>query len=164
MKITKLEAALKQINIAIYLYFNELDLISVHTLAWASRTIMFDLCKYKRIKTTSLSIMNKNYRESYEIFIRKAQNFFKHAAEKDDYKKDFDFKEDMTESILYDAISFYILYTWNQSNHMKIYNSYYYLKNSKNIEDTKIRQIVEKQLQSIKKLPNKKDFYEQIKS
>jgi len=80
MEITKLLAAEKQINISVYLYFNNMDLISAHSLAGAARNIVYDLCKSKNILDNPLNITKKSYKKSYEIYIRKAQNFFKHAS------------------------------------------------------------------------------------
>jgi len=157
MKITKLQAAKNQLNIAVYLYFNDMDLVSVHTLAWAARNIVYDLWKKKRIRKHPLDIMKTGYRDSYEIIIRQAQNFFKHAGEYWDHKKKFDLSEHLTENLLYDAISRYYSLNKRLSNHMKIFNSYFYLKNFDKIENKKIKKIVEKHKSST--IPSKSDFY-----
>jgi hypothetical protein len=49
MKITKIEAAKRQLNIAIYLFFSDYDLISTHTLSAAARGILYDLAKKENI-------------------------------------------------------------------------------------------------------------------
>lgn len=161
MNITKLEAVKRQLNISIYLYFNDLDLVSAHTLAWASRNILYDLWKLKNTKESPIDIIKTNYRESYETIIRKAQNFFKHAGEKWDEFKKFEFSEILTENLLYDTISRYYSITKILTNHMKIFNSYFYIKNKDKIENQNIKKIVEKYNYST--IPEKIDFYKSFK-
>lgn len=45
LKISKLDAAKRQLETAIRLYFNEADPISIHTLAGAAHTILSDINK-----------------------------------------------------------------------------------------------------------------------
>ncbi len=163
MKITKLQAAQKQLNVAIFLFFSDYDLISVHTLAAASRGILYDLAKKENI-SPNLWVIKKWYRQSYEIFIRKAQNFFKHAWEiRDSKNTSFDFKEEMTEMLLYETITLYLALSWELSSYMKLYKSFYFLKNSEKIESEKIKKIILEQKKEFwNKIPDKKEFYKKM--
>ena len=144
---------------------NNLDIISAHTLAWASRNIVFDLVKSKKIKKRPLDIIKKWYKQSYETYIRKAQNFFKHAQQFGDDKKIFDFDEKLTETLLYDAINMYYMLSKKLTNHMKIFNSYYYLKHFDEIENQKILKIVEKKLKLYNWIiPSKLDYYNEMRN
>ncbi len=163
MKITKIEAAKNQLNIAIHLFFSDYDLISTHTLSAAARWILYDLAKKENI-SPNLWVIKKWYRQSYEIFIRKAQNFFKHAGERDDSKNtSFDLQEDMTEMLLYEAITLYLALSWELTTHMKLFKSFYFLKNYEKIESEKIKEIITNQKKDFwNKIPDKKEFYEKM--
>ena len=163
MKVTKIEAAKKQLNIAIYLYFSDYDIISTHTLSAAARWILYDLAKKENI-SPNLWVIKKWYRQSYEIFIRKAQNFFKHAGEiRDSKDTSLEFSEDMTQMLLYEAITLYLALTWELTTHMKLFKSFYFLNNFNKIESENIKKIVKKQKKEFNnRIPNKKEFYEKM--
>ena len=49
--ITKLDAARRQLNQAIWLLFEDRDVVSIHTLACAATTILNDVAKAKKIRS-----------------------------------------------------------------------------------------------------------------
>lgn len=163
MRINKILAAEKQLNIAIFLYFNDYDLVSAHTLAGAARNIVFDLCKLEWIKERGIDLININYKEKYEWHLRKWQNFFKHASNPKDKNETFELKESDTEIIIYDAINLYYSLTKKLTNHMKIYNSYFFIRNKENVNSLKIKKMIEEQIiQKYDWIPDKKTYYEGI--
>lgn len=162
LEITKIDAARNQLNIAIYLYFNDMDLVSCHSLVWAARTIVFDLSKAKNIKEKPIDFIEKSYREIYEVHLRKAQNFFKHAAERWDDKKVFELDENLTQTLMYDAIVMYNS-LWNDlTKHMIIFLSYYYSIHKNDLKNQKIKSIVDKITSKLKNISSKKDYYNMI--
>lgn len=80
--ISKLEAAERQLDQAIRLFFARADAVSIHTLATSAYQIITDICKHKGIKR---EIEDSEVLEEFGIkrellnSIRQPQNFFKHA-------------------------------------------------------------------------------------
>jgi hypothetical protein len=82
IRIAKLEAARRQLDTAIELWFDDKDEISIHTLAFAAYEII-DVVSRKRNRTKELifdSLMIRDeYRQDWYRLIRKPATFFKHA-------------------------------------------------------------------------------------
>jgi len=97
--ITKIQAAERQLDTAIRLFFENIDLLSSYTLAAASREITDDLCEKKtqelfqqefarlgdalKVRLSfreemKISIKEQYYKDAMNLF-RKRQNFLKHA-------------------------------------------------------------------------------------
>src|SRR5260221_9419244 len=83
IKISKLEAARRQLVTAIRLYFANGDVVSTHTLAAAAFEILRDLDAHGPKTGTLFDHMERNikpeYVETFRKLIRKPGNFFKHA-------------------------------------------------------------------------------------
>ena len=81
IRISKLDAARRQLDVAIELWFAEGDEVSVHTLAAAAYQIIHDINKKKGGRELYYdSIMIKDeYRAEFIAFVKKDINFFKHA-------------------------------------------------------------------------------------
>jgi hypothetical protein len=82
MNITKLDAAKSQLATAIWLYFEDCDPVSVHTLVMAAAEIIDRLCESKGTPTwrCSFSTMIPEWRKEFVRRFYKARNFFKHAS------------------------------------------------------------------------------------
>ena len=90
-KITKFDAAVRQLNTAIAMWFRDEDLIAVHTLAAASHQIVHDIVKKRGgpdLIFNSLTVKDE-YRKEYVDIMKKPQNFFKHADKDQDGEIDF---------------------------------------------------------------------------
>lgn len=80
-RITKIEAAARQLSAAISLHFSRGDAISIHTLAAAALQILSDLAK----KSTAQGILKDEtfirpeMQKEWRRLISDAENFFKHA-------------------------------------------------------------------------------------
>ena len=107
--IAKLDAARRQLTTAVILYFNNLDVVSIHALAAAAYEVVGAIAK-KRGQSTLIQRslfdfltddMVKELRQS----MRRPQNFFKHADRDPDAKLEFD--PDSTEWVLLDAMLTY---------------------------------------------------------
>jgi len=80
--VSKLEAAERQLDQAIFLFFGEQDILSVHTLTTAAHQIISDVCKRRGIpREIEDSPILEQFGIKREVLavIRKPQNFFKHA-------------------------------------------------------------------------------------
>jgi hypothetical protein len=79
MSITKLDAATRQMNTAIELYFHELDEVSIHTLAAAAHNLLTDLSSAAPQQTVIQRYIRPGKLREFENAIRAPQNFLKHA-------------------------------------------------------------------------------------
>ena len=81
LKLTKLDAAVRQLNAAITLWFQDGDAVSIHTLASASHQVIYDVVRFGEgpaLLFDSL-IFRDEYRSRVGRILREPQNFFKHA-------------------------------------------------------------------------------------
>jgi hypothetical protein len=107
VKITKLEAARRQLEQAIELYFNGGDPVSIHTLAWAAFTVIRDVNKHRagpQMLVDKISDqMASEYGPGLKKRFRQAMTFFKHAEE--DPTDELEFWPDEAEIVILDACS-----------------------------------------------------------
>jgi hypothetical protein len=80
--VTKLSAARSQLETAIYLWFHEIDPVSVHTLAVAAHDCFVALVKHAVGKPSDLQQWLAEGSKGRRKRIPIAQNFFKHGANK----------------------------------------------------------------------------------
>jgi hypothetical protein len=101
--VTKLEAAHRQLRVAIRLFFERKDLIAVHTLTAAARGILRELARPRGIVGIDATIerLSPKYRKMVPQAINEAQNFFKHADR--DATRELKFNYGATEIFLIDA-------------------------------------------------------------
>lgn len=107
IKVTKLDAAKRQLETAIRLYFNSADTVSIHTLACAAHEILANInkkqCGFPMI--VSAAAVKKEYQKEFMRAIRTPQNFFKHAD--NDSEKTIVFRPEVTQHFIFDATSKY---------------------------------------------------------
>jgi len=141
LQISKLDAAKRQLEMAIKLYFNYCDPVSIHTLACAAYEILLDLSdKYGGIPMIlSGYIMKEEQRKVFCRELRKPQNFFKHG--KEDYKDSIVFNPDLTQYHIFDACTKYMEITgekpiyliafigWFLADNLKIFISNEFISN-----------------------------------
>jgi hypothetical protein len=80
-KIDKLDAARRQLNTAIYLWFNHGDAVSIHTLACSAHQIVHDINRKQggRDLLYDSLIFKDEYRQEAINHLKQDYNFFKHA-------------------------------------------------------------------------------------
>ena len=109
LKIAKLDAARRQLETAIRLYFAEGDPVSIHTLTAAAHQILADLSKREggspTITDTLLSFVGSKKRAEARRHIARAENFFKHADR--DSRGVLTFDPGLTELLLLQACTRY---------------------------------------------------------
>lgn len=90
-RISKLEAARRQLDTAIQLWFADADIVSVCTLAYAAYEIIHVISKGKR-KSTLLfdsDVIREEYRNDWSKWLKGNANFFKHANRDPSGEMDF---------------------------------------------------------------------------
>lgn len=131
LKISKLDASKRQLEIAIRLYFYSDDPISIHTLTAAAYNVIRDLnSKNERspmfMKDLFLDYIIENKKKEIQKMINEAENFFKHADK--DPEKILDFNTQLTEIMIWDACEHYTAITGESPPLFKIFLAWYYLQ------------------------------------
>jgi len=105
MKLTKVEVATRQLDTAINIFFDAGDVVSVHSLAAASATVLADILE----RTGEISWREQIVEEHPDLtkskvfnILRNAQNFFKHADR--DHQESLEFSETDNDAIIRIAI------------------------------------------------------------
>lgn len=111
--VTKVQAAERQLRIAIRLFFERRDLMAVHTLGAAARQVLQDLGRPRGIKGISEGEFIRAERQKEWVMIfKRAENFFKHADR--DADESLKFYYDATPFFLLDAALLHIRLTGRQ--------------------------------------------------
>ena len=97
--VRKLEAAKRQLQTAITLWFADADSVSVHTLACAAHQIIHDINADQKGTELLLDsvVIKEEFRREYLNEIRKAMNFFKHADRDPDPSGSIEFSQAITD-------------------------------------------------------------------
>lgn len=107
LHLDKLDVARRQIETAVYMWFQDMDAVSVHTLVAASGRVVLDMAAHLKIPTRLLDTryIKPGMEKEYKKLMRQAETFFKHA--KEDPDATLIFWASGTEYYLYDVISCY---------------------------------------------------------
>jgi hypothetical protein len=121
--VNKLEAAKRQTETAIVLYFNNGDPVSVHTLCCAAYDIVRTLNRKHggpfMLKDCDRFLATKAEKKQFHDCVNQAQNFFKHANGDPDEAHLLDTK--WTEALLFDAVQKYSLLAGECPRTMALY-------------------------------------------
>lgn len=126
LTISKLDAAKRQLETFIYLYFNSGDPVAIHTLAAAAFGIIRDLNLKAGGKPTIQEWMFENVLPEHKSLLRaklnEAQNFFKHADH--DHESTLKFNPESSKFLAWDACSKYIELTSETPPLFQIYHGW----------------------------------------
>src|SRR5579859_3836731 len=103
VKVSKLDAAKRQLETVIRLYFSNGDPVSIHTLTAAAYNVLHDVTKQKGaepmiIKGQKLDYVKPENHEMIKGKVSEAENFFKYADR--DHEATLDFNPDMSELLI----------------------------------------------------------------
>jgi hypothetical protein len=98
--VSKIEAATRQLNLAIVLYFQDVDALGVHTLAGAVHGLLEGLLSREERRGARLW---RDQRPHVKGMVDDSTNFLKHGAR--DATGVLKFNTDWTDFVLYDAIA-----------------------------------------------------------
>jgi hypothetical protein len=132
ISVTKLDAAKRQLQTAVELYFNNGDPISVHTLTWAGYQVICDLNKKQGsvpllVNDGFLMIVEPKHRGELERRLRQAHTFFKHADHNPDAVMEFEPRQ--TEYILLDACDHCLLLEGGASQLLASFPIWFFISN-----------------------------------
>ena len=87
-KVRKIDAAARELDTAVMLWFKGEDAVSIHLLACSAYQIVNDLCPSDELLYNSL-VFKDEYRREVNTSLKSAYNFFKHADNDADGVIDF---------------------------------------------------------------------------
>jgi hypothetical protein len=128
ISISKLDAAKRQLETAVRLYFHDGEPVSIHTLVSAAYNVIRDI-NTKRggppmlVKDGMLDYIKPEYQRDFRNKINEAENFFKHADK--DHDATLDFNPDQTEVIILDATGQYHRLTGEDPVLFKVFRGWY---------------------------------------
>jgi len=122
MLITKLDAARRQIDAAVDLYFREGEALATHTLVGAAHILITDLSKAAKLESIIDRYIVPDWRSRFEKAIRAPQNFMKHADR--DVEETLDFNPHNTELMLFIDIEMFKELTGFVTDPMHVFHVY----------------------------------------
>ena len=162
LKITKMDAAKRQLETAIELYFNDADPVSIHTLAGAAHTIISDLNNKNNGEPMSISDRNitEEYKKEFRDKINEAKNHFKHADK--DPEATIDFNPEVNELYIFDACEKYIELTSEKPRNFLIFRAWFLANHPNVLVDSKENTEFIERNKAV--LENKAKFFSNMKS
>jgi hypothetical protein len=105
IQLSKIDAALQQIETAIILWSEYKDPVSIHTLAHAAYQILYDLNKHQNgpCMTPDSDLVNPAMLKDWKKSWKEWSNFLKHAEK--DHNKTISFNPDINDMLLVDVVS-----------------------------------------------------------
>ncbi len=129
LSVGKLDAAKRQLETAIRLYFNYDDPVSIHTLCAAAYNVIRDL-NAKRDGEPMLKdlwrLLDTREAKEFKQLISKAENFFKHANRDPDAR--YTLNPEETEVLLLEATQRYLQLTGERPALMFVYTTWYVIQ------------------------------------
>ncbi len=111
LKISKLDAAKRQLEVAIRLYFHFGDPVAIHTLTAAAYNVLKDINSHRggepvlMKKQLAKEFIKPEYQKEFIAKLNEAENFFKHADR--DPQAVLKFKPRQSELLLWEAVEIY---------------------------------------------------------
>jgi hypothetical protein len=126
--LTKLDAAKRQLETAIKLYFSEDDPVSIHTLSAAAYNILRDVgqntgANPMMIKNMSLKYVIPGKEKLFLKRINEAENYFKHADK--DHEATLKYDTSLAEFFIIDAINQYYQQTGEDTLWFKLFRGWF---------------------------------------
>jgi hypothetical protein len=139
MILTKVEVARRQIDVAIRMYFQQGDEVSIHTLAASGRNVLVDLCRRKGLEPPMLldtmikTFIRAEHQKAVRDKAREAENFFKHADR--DPANEFDFPVGSTSFKLFEGVDAFQALTGDVTAEMKVFRAWWLIQNEDAVSD-----------------------------
>jgi hypothetical protein len=139
--LSKPEVAKRQLTQAIWLFFEQRDAVSVHTLAAAARQVLHDLAGRSSSVITENLALRPERKSKWICIVKAAENFFKHADR--DADAILTFRPQCTQFFLYDAIQLYRTVTGDLFYEAQVYLTWFSLTYPEFILDPGFRNMLE---------------------
>jgi hypothetical protein len=146
MKISKLDAAKRQLETAVRLYFSEADPVSIHTLSAAAHSLLSDVNKSRAgVPMLTESLLQNVRRDKVDEAKRRlsaAANFFKHADR--DPEEVHAFNPAQTEILLFDACFKYKDLTSEVVPTLAVYQAWFWLGPGADLVDVTQTKVIQR--------------------
>ena len=165
LKISKLDAARRQLETVVRLYFSSGDPVSIHTLTSAAYNILKDINKKRGgtpllLKEQFISFVKPEYQKLVKEKLNEAENFFKHADR--DHDAVINFNPEQSEFLTYEACTTYTTLTGEVPPMIKIYKVWYVSHHTDLYEFTEdVKKEISKLLPSVLSM-NKEEYFNTI--
>ncbi len=128
LAIDKLDAARRQLESAIELFFHDKDVVSQHTLVMAAHTILYDIAKKRGVggSLREPTVGTPEERTHAINSFRLPQNFFKHADQ--DPQGRLRFSPSITQFVIFDAGRLFVLLAGEPTRSMKVFLMWFQLR------------------------------------
>lgn len=166
MDISKLDAAKRQLDTAINLFFKNADVVSIHTLTAAAHQLLMDIANLEGIKSfmKDTELIRKGKEKEYLNIVNEAENFFKHADKNP--RGLLKFNPEQTEFLILDAVEMYMQLAAEAPEDMSIFRVWFFIKYPNIISDETQSKLKEQNLhyniQHFRGM-NKTEFYKIMK-
>jgi len=125
--ISKLDAAKRQFETAIRLYFHDSDPVSIYTLVSAAYNVIRDVNKRRNgkpmfAKDQFIEFVKPEYQSKVRKQIDAAENFFKHGQRGNET---IEFNPEQSEWLIFEGISFYWKLTSEDTPLFKLFRGWY---------------------------------------
>lgn len=132
--VSKLDAAKRQLETGISLYFHNADPVSIHTLVAASYNLLRDLNKNNGgkplfAKELVFDYIKEGYQKEFRTKINAPENFFKHADR--DFSESLEFNPKLSETFVLEACSVYFRLTGEDPVLFRVFRAWYIVNNPK---------------------------------
>jgi hypothetical protein len=129
LKVSKTDAAKRQLETAIRLWFHSGEPVSIHTLAAAAHQILHDIGVKRGVATILRNPQNirPEYRKEFREIVSRYENFFKHADKDPDAL--LDFNPQATEMQLLDAVLTYEILTQECAPILNTFKAWMFFQN-----------------------------------
>ena len=121
---TKIQAAQRQIDAAIWMLFRNDDPVAIHTVAMAAFRILRDLAKQRGLEHSVDSMIRPGKEKEFWRGVNSFANFFKHA-DKDPDDISGGFFEEANDLVLLIAAKYYDLLGYQQTEEMQALEVWY---------------------------------------
>jgi hypothetical protein len=146
MRISKLDAAKRQLETAVRLYFSEADPVSIHTLTWAVYQVLSDINKSRggapMVPESILQSVLPDKADEAKRRLSAAANFFKHADR--DAGNVLAFDPAQTEVLLFVACSKYRDLTGEVVPMLAVYSAWFWLGPGADLVDVTKTKVIER--------------------
>ena len=165
LPISKFDAARRQLETAVRLYFSHGDPVSIHTLASAALQILTDLSqnlgtKPETLRGVLMQYIRKEHLDEIERKLAESENFFKHADR--DPAKTLEFAVGQSEIVLLDAIAIYAHLTSEQVPLFIVYRAWFLLEAGKEFAAKEEYEAVLRTLRADFKLSSRERFFSEM--
>jgi hypothetical protein len=162
LQVSKLDAAKRQLEVAVRLFFFEGEPVSLHTLVGAAYNLLRDINRHLDgeplfVKETLVEHVRPQMKEEFLWMVNEAENFFKHADRDPD--RTLLFHTGQTETLLWDACQAYRRLTSEASPTLLSYEWWVHLTQPEIFEVPSDTQAVLETLRSAVADLSKREFY-----